>query len=83
MADQIVAELMPVVDEVIKELVEPIERVGNPEKLIGKPYEMWTPEDIQMLFSVYGSGPNTPMARLILEKEWAQVEQLRHQVEPL
>ena len=52
---EVVAVRMKAVDEFIKEVVDPLENVGNPEKFLGKPWNTWTPQDMQILQGVYGS----------------------------
>ncbi len=54
--DEIVALKLAAADDFIKKVVEPLEDVGNPEKLIGKTYDQWTPQDKQALVGVYGEG---------------------------
>ena len=40
-----------------KKEIDPIAKLGNPEKIINKPYEQWNPQDIQMLREVYVYSP--------------------------
>jgi len=47
--------------------------------LIGKKYESWTPQDIQLLTNVYGQGDDTPLARLIFNKSYQEVQDLKEQ----
>lgn len=49
---------LEVVDEFIKDYIEPLLDVGSPENLIGKKYEEWTPQDLQMLSQIYGDKLN-------------------------
>ena len=72
--NEIVGESMAAIDELVKELIDPIAHVGNPEKLIGKKYEQWTPTDIQILGTVYGAEGKNPLTTLIINKEWAKVK---------
>ena len=67
---------MDVVDEYIKDIIDKIGDIGSPEKLIGKKYEEWTPEDLQRLAGVYGEGDDTPLAKLIFNKEYEKVKAL-------
>jgi len=71
--DDIIKMKMEVVDEYIKDIVDEIGDIGSPEKLIGKKYEEWTPEDLQRLAGVYGEGDDTPLAKLIFQKSYAEV----------
>lgn len=80
LADEVVAEKMAAVDAVMQDLVEPLEAVGNPEKLIGKKYEDWTPLDMQLLTTVYGTGNDTPLAKLAIDKEYAKLLALEKEV---
>ncbi len=67
-------------DLFLEEMVDPLEQVGNPEKLIGKKYEEWTPQDLQMLGQIYGNAHDSPLARLIFRKEYEKVKQLEKEV---
>ena len=67
---------MKAIDRIVDELIEPIADVGNPEKLIGKPYEQWTPEDLASLIKIYGQGEDTPLTRMIFNKEYERVKTL-------
>jgi len=71
---RVIALKLKVLKRFHDEYVAPLERFGSPEKLLGKPYELWTPQDIQMLGQVYGSGNDTPLARLIAKKEWEKTK---------
>jgi len=44
-------------DAYIKKHIDPIADLGNPERIIGKPYERWTPMDKQMLRQAYTYTP--------------------------
>jgi len=74
--DDIIKMKMEVVDEYISGIVDEIGDIGSPEKLIGKKYETWTPEDLQRLAGVYGEGDDTPLAKLIFNKEYEKVKTL-------
>ena len=69
---------MRVVDEFLKDIIEPIGDVGNPEKLIGKPYEQWTTADFQALGQIYGKEPN-PLSELIFKKSYERVRKLEEE----
>ena len=80
--EQAVDLKLKAIDRLVEELVEPLEKVGNPEDLLGKPYEQWSPQDLQMLIQIYGSGDNTPLSNLIFRKTYAMVKELeREEVE--
>ncbi len=68
------------VDLFIEEFIEPLAAVGNPEKLIDKPYEEWTPQDFQMLGMVYGTAEPNELKKLIINKEYAKVKTLESEV---
>ena len=64
-------------DEYIKKYVDPIARVDNPEKLLGKPYDAWTEEDIQKLKMVYVYSPEdleTFINKKEIDKIWQMME---------
>ena len=73
--DEIVESKLRIADEFIKDVVEPLANIGNPEKLLGKPYEQWTPQDLQMLGAIYGKEPN-PLSVLIFKKEYKIVRDM-------
>lgn len=62
------------------ELLEPLADVGSPEKVIGKPYEDWTPEDMQKAVMVWGTGSGTPLDNLVFKKKVAELDTLRAEV---
>jgi hypothetical protein len=74
--DEVIQAQLEVIDEYIKDVVDKIGDIGSPEKLIGKKYEDWTPEDLQRMAGVYGEGDNTPLAKLIFTKSYAEVKAL-------
>lgn len=78
--DEIIELKVRIADEFIKDVIEPLADIGDPEKLLGKPYEQWTPQDLQMLGSLYGEEPN-PLSNLIFKKELEKVKQLEKEVE--
>ena len=67
--DHIVEVKITAMDRWIEEHIDDLEAFGNPEKLSGKPYETWTPQDLMMLGQVYGPTNDTALARLIARKE--------------
>jgi hypothetical protein len=80
LVDEVVAEKFKIADEYIKDVVEAIGDVGNPEALIGKKYEDWTPQDLQLLSNVYGQGDDSPLSKLIASKEYEKVLNLESEV---
>ncbi len=73
---EVVDKELAALDIVLSELVEPISDVGNPEKLLGKPYDAWTPEDLGMLSQVYGKDDNTPLANTIFKRTLERVQEM-------
>jgi hypothetical protein len=76
LVDEVITLKLDVADEYIKEVIDAIGDIGMPEKLIGKKYEDWTPEDLQRLAGVYGPGDDTPLAKLIFSREYEKVKAL-------
>lgn len=74
--DHIVALKMKAIDIIVEGLIEPLEKVGAPEQLIGKPYNQWSPEDLQLLTKIYGQGEKTPLTNTIFNREYERVKQL-------
>ena len=62
-------------DVYIKKHIDPIARIDNPEKLLGKPYEQWTDEDMQKLRIVYVYSPEE-LDKFINKKEVDKIWQL-------
>lgn len=77
---KMIAVKMKAIDQLIEEMVTPVIKVGNPADLIGKPYELWTPEDLQRLQTIYGTGPNSPLQRFIFNKEYEHLRELEAEV---
>ena len=74
--EKVVALKMKAIDAVVDELIEPLEAIGSPEKLIKKPYAQWTPEDLQLLIKIYGTGDNTPLTKTIFNRTYEEVKRL-------
>ena len=74
--DESLALLLDVASEYIDEIAEELAVVASPEKLIGKNYESWTSQDMMMLSQVYGEGDDTPLARVVFNKEYEKVKEL-------
>ena len=64
------------VDILMGELVEPLTKLGNPEELIKKPYEWWSPQDLAFLTQIYGTKEPNLLSNLIFRKEYNKVRQL-------
>ena len=54
LVNEVLLEAKAEADAFIKEFIKPIGDIGNPEKVIGKPYAEWTPQDLMRLKSIYG-----------------------------
>jgi len=74
--DKAVELKLKAVDKLLEELVEPLADVGNPEQLIGKPYEDWSQQDLAMLTSIYGQKEPSLLSNLIFRKKYAEVKEL-------
>ena len=74
--EDVIALKMRVVDEFIEAVIEPLASIGNPEKLIGKPYEQWTQGDMMALHNIYGEGLN----KFIFNKEYKKLLKLESEV---
>ena len=71
--DKVVALKMKAIDQIVDELVEPLEDVGNPEKLIGKEFSSWDESDLALLTKIYGAGEKTPLTDLIFRRKYEEV----------
>ena len=77
--DKVVALKLKAIDRIVEDLVEPLSDVGNPEKLIKKPYAQWTPEDLALLTRIYGVGDDSPLSQLIFNREYERVKELERE----
>lgn len=80
LVDEVLKLKLDVAGEFIEEVIEEIADIGSPEKLIGKKYEDWTPQDLQRLGGVYGHGNDTPLAKLIFSKSYQELQDLESEV---
>ena len=78
--DKVIDLKLRAVEIFIKDVVEPLEDVGNPEKLIGIPYEQWTPEIIQYLSQIYGTQEPNQLSDFIFRKEYKRVKELEEEM---
>lgn len=76
--DEVIAEDLEALDAVIEEDIEVLGDIGNPEKLIGKPYEEWTPQDKQRLAQIYGS--DETLSKFIFKREYEAVKKLEEEL---
>jgi hypothetical protein len=51
----VLEEDLPILDQFVEEEILPLAEVGNPEKLLKKKYEDWTPEDFAKALAIYGT----------------------------
>jgi hypothetical protein len=79
MVNEVIDAKLKAVDAVIEEIIDPIKDVGNPEKLLGKKYEEWSPAEKQLLLRIYGTGDN-PLTKMVFNKEYEEVRNLEAQV---
>ena len=77
--DKVVDLHMKVLDKLMEELIEPIADVGNPEQLIGKPYETWTPQELQQLIQIYGTREPNPLSDLVFKKTYERVKEMEEE----
>jgi hypothetical protein len=82
MMDEMVAEDLEILDEVISEDIDTLSIVANPEQLIGKPYNEWTPQDKQWLSQIYGLDSEI-LDKFIAKKELENLQVLFKQVDQL
>jgi hypothetical protein len=78
--DKVVALKMGAIDRFIRENVDVLTRVGSPEEVIGKPYATWTPQDKQVLGQIYGPGKDSPLEKLIFNREYEYLKKLEQGV---
>ncbi len=75
--DDVIALKMKAADEWIEAVVEPLlDSLGNPEKLIGVPWERWTDQHKQILYRIYGE----TLKEFIAKKAIAQMRELEAEV---
>ncbi len=51
------------IDRYRERYIEPLLDVGTPERVLGKPYQEWTEQDMQLLAQVFGFDLDRYMAR--------------------
>jgi hypothetical protein len=50
------------------EVIDQLTKFGDPEKLLGKPYELWTPQDLVLLGQIYGTEPDSILEKFLAKK---------------
>jgi hypothetical protein len=78
--NEVIALKLEIADEYISTVIDSIGNIGSPEKIIGKKYDDWNEIDRQLLTQVYGTGDDTPLAKLIFNKEFEAVKKLESEV---
>ncbi len=60
---------LEILDALVEKEIKPIADLGNPEKLIGKKFEEWTPEDMALLTQIYpnNNDPSNPLNKVVFE----------------
>jgi hypothetical protein len=66
--DHVIKLELDAIDRIFAEEIAPLTNFGNPEEVIGKKYEMWQPQDFQILGQMYGNEPNA-LSKFIAGKE--------------
>jgi hypothetical protein len=59
--------------------IKPLAIVADPEKLIGKPFEQWQPQDAELLSKIYGPEEPNIFTDFMLEKEVEEIRNLKQQ----
>ncbi len=72
--ERVVELKLQAVDRFVEETVETLTDFGNPEKLIGKPYEQWTPYDRALLEQVYAGSDY--FKRFVFNKDYEHIKEL-------
>lgn len=80
LVDEVIEEKLNAADAYIKEFIDPIGDIGSPAKVIDKPYDEWTSEDIQMLAQIYQQDQET-LNKYIASKEISKLYELEREVE--
>jgi len=78
-AAQVLMPQVKAIEIIMGEITEPLKALQNPETLMGKPYESWTEEEVQLLSTIYGPGDN-PLNRLIMKKKYEKILTLESEV---
>ena len=80
--EEVIATKLQAVDMYLEEIMEPLGDIGNPERLMGAPYDEWknNPQVLQYLASVYGEQEPNPLSELIFRKEIQEVRALEAEV---
>ena len=77
--DKAIGIKLQAIDRLVGEMIEPLENVGSPEKLIGKRFEQWTPEDLALLTKIYGTKEPNLLSNLIFRKTYERVKAMEQE----
>ena len=80
LVDEVVEEGLKSVDDFVEDFIDPIADIGSPAKVIDKPYNEWTPEDIRMVAQIYQQDQET-LEKYIAGKEISKLYNLEQEVE--
>jgi hypothetical protein len=81
--EQAIEIALAATDRMLEEYILPLTDFGNPENLLGKVYDEWTPQDIGQLSQIYGTGSESVLATFIARKEIEKMLGLEAQVKQL
>ena len=77
--DELVRVKETAIDKLINDLIKPLEVKANPEDLIGKPFEQWTPQDLELLKKVYGDKEPNVLSNFVFKKTYERVKALEQE----
>ncbi len=80
LVDEIIEEKLDAADAFIKDFIDPIGDIGSPAMVIDKPYDEWTPQDLQRLAQIYQRDQDT-LNKYIASKEISKLYELEKEVE--
>lgn len=75
LVEEAIKETLDAAEAYVKEFIKPIADVGNPEKVMGKPYEEWTEQDKMTAGEIYGPDSEV-LNRFIFNKEYKVLKEL-------
>lgn len=75
LVEEVVQETLDEADAYIKEFIEPIADIGNPEKILGKKYGEWTEQDKLLAAQIYGAKSPT-LERFFFNEEYKALREL-------
>jgi hypothetical protein len=78
--EQAVQLKLKALDVIMAEIIEPLRSLGSPDKVIGKPYDQWTPQDLGWLKRIYGTAEPNALSNFIFRKEVEKVRRLEQEI---